>query len=219
MVGSLVFLGVGFLASISSTEPLVQYGFAIPPLLIGLALWARNQAYLRRWGPRTRQDGPLLRALRGLDARYHLFVAPGAHLPDYLLLGPMGLLVIVPRPVSGAVTGYHDRWRHDDGRPIIGRLLFWFTVRPTLGNPTAEVDRGVERTQRHLAARLSAEIAEKAPLEGIIVFTHPQVVLTQQGGRVPALLLKSLRSHVRRLPRSLDQQAVERIAATLTSDR
>jgi hypothetical protein len=215
MVGSLLFLTAGFFASISSTDPRIQYGAAIPPLLIGLVLWSRNQAYLQRWGPRTRQDGTIARALRGIDARYHLFVAPASGLPDYVLLGPMGAVVLVPRLVNGTVTCHNDRWRHDDGRPLLVRLLLWFAVRPSLGDPTAEAERGVERLRRYLAERVSAETAAELPIEGLILFTHPQVNLVLQGCRVPALLLKSLRSHVRRLPRALTGPEIETVTSAM----
>ena len=175
MVGSLLFLGAGFLASLWSENPLVQYGASIPPLLVGLVLWSRNQAYLQRWGPRTRQDAVLAHALRGLDARYHLFVAPSSQLPDYLLVGAMGIVVVVPVLVSGSVSYTDNRWRQADSRPWFARWLFWFTVRPVLGNPTGEAERGVERTRRYLAGRLPANLFAPGSIQGLIVFTDPQV--------------------------------------------
>ena len=214
MVGSILLLLLGFVGSTIVRDPLLQYAVSLPPLIVGIVLWSRNQAYLQRWGPRMRPDGAITRALRGLDARYALLVAPGSRLPDYVLVGPMGVVVVVPRTVTGTVTCYHGRWRHDDGRPVMLRLLSWLSVRPTLGTPTAEVERGVERTRRALAQRMPADLADALPVEGVVLFTHPQVNLALQGCDVPSITLKALRAHVRRLPRSLDSHAVQQTVAS-----
>lgn len=217
MVGSLLFMGGGFLASVASTDPLIQYGASIPPLLVGLFFWSRNQAYLQRWGPRTRQDAVLTHALRGLDARYHLFVAPAEGLPDYLLVGAMGIVVLVPVLVPGAVAYTDNRWRQAESRPWLARWLLWFTVRPVLGNPSAEAERGVERTRRFLADKLPDKLLDEGVVQGLIVFTDPRVNLVQTGGPVPALLIKSLRAHVRHLPRASHAQVSDLAVSALST--
>jgi hypothetical protein len=203
LVASLAFLIGGFIFSASQPDVAIQYVVSLPALIIGLLLWARNQGYLERWGPRGRQDAILARSLRGLDARHHLFAFPDSSLPDYLIIGPMGVLVLVPRAVTGAVACYDDRWHHDDGRTPVRRVLGWFSPRATLGNPTADAQGGIQATYRYLGARLNEETLGRIRVDGLVVLTHPRVELSLHGCPVPALLVKSLRSHVRRLPKVL----------------
>ena len=116
LVLALVFLLGGFVASLSPENPTLQYVIPMPSLVIGLLLWWRNQRLLARWGPRTRQDAALARGLRGVDDRHHLFVFAHPSLPDYLIVGPMGALVVVPRQVTGVVSCYDERWRQEEQR-------------------------------------------------------------------------------------------------------
>src|SRR5438046_3137393 len=92
LASALGLLILGMFASFIGPTPQIQLGASTVALVVGLFLWSRNQTYLNKWGLRTRQDGHLSTALKGLDDRYHLLVAPGPNLPDYLLIGPMGAL-------------------------------------------------------------------------------------------------------------------------------
>ena len=215
---SLAFLLGGFIFSAAQTDVLIQYVVSLPALIIGLLLWARNQGYLERWGPRGRQDAILARSLRGLDARYHLFAFPDSGLPDYLIIGPMGVLVLVPRALTGTVACYDDRWHHDDGRQPVQRVLGWFSARASLGNPTADVQGAMQATYRYLGGRLDQEILERVRVDGLVVLTHPRVELSMHGCPVPALLIKSLRGHIRRLPKVLTPSQLAEVLDALPGE-
>ncbi len=196
-------------------QELTRYVVAMVALLVGLGLWAMNQNYLTRWSPRSRQDAALARVLRGLDDRYHLFAFPASSLPDYLLVGPMGVHVLVTRATGGTVSCEGDRWRRIERVPLLLRALAWFSRTSPLGNPTAEARRGVEQTKRYLARRLPADLVESVPVEPLIVFMSPDLELTARGCSVPVLRAKSLRAHLRALPKHLRPEETRQLAAAL----
>lgn len=210
----------GFVYSFFLSDLLMQYAVTLATLIVGLILWSRNQAYLQKWGPRWRQDGPLRQGLRSLDDRHYLLVAPAADLPDYLLVGPMGIAVLVPSAVRGTVSWAGRDWRHSDARPAVLRwLLFFLAPSPSLGNPSAEAQQGVEATRAYLERNGAAnDLLARVSIEPIVVFTDPNVKLSVQGSPVTAMLLRSLRGHLRRPgPRGLSAREVEQLVETLTT--
>ena len=216
---STALMGGGFLLTVGHQDELVQdparYAVATGALLVGLAVWAVNQNYLSRWSPRGRQDPALTRALRGLDDRYHFFAFPDAKLPDYLLVGPMGVVILVSRATTGIVSCDGDRWRRVERIPLILRALTWFSRTAPLGNPTTEARRATEQTQRFLNGALTAELAEKVPVEAIVVFTAPDMDLSTRGCTTPVLRTKALRPHLRTLPKELKPEDLRQLTAAL----
>lgn len=209
----------GFLASLLQVELGVQYAVSTGSLVVGLFLWSRNQSYLRRWGPRWRQDAKLERALRGIDDRYHLLVAPGGSLPDYLLVGPMGVLVLLPLAVKGSVKVSKDRWTHAEKRSLPLRLLLWFDPGPSFGDPPGQLRREIERTRFYLRPRLSDSLQNEAVFEGLAVFTDPGISLSVEGAQAMATSVRSLRNRVQRLPKGLSNTAITQIVDALVSER
>jgi hypothetical protein len=216
---STALMGGGFLLTFGHQEELVQdmtrYTVATVALLIGLGVWAVNQNYLTRWSPRSRQDAALAHTLRGLDDRYHFFAFPDAKLPDYLVVGPMGVVALIPRATGGSVSCDGDRWRRVERIPLLLRALTWFSRTAPLGNPTRDARRAVEQTKHFLAGKLPGELAERVPVEPIVVFTSPNLELTARGCTVPVLRAKSLRSHLRSLPKSLRPEDTRQLTAAL----
>jgi len=72
-----------------------------------------SRDYIQRYGPRNRQDAALAQATKGLDQRYTLFAFPAANLPDYVLVGPPGVVVLVPRGQSGTLVCRGERWTRE----------------------------------------------------------------------------------------------------------
>ncbi|MSQ24184.1 MAG: hypothetical protein EXR58_06500 [Chloroflexi bacterium] len=216
LLAATVCLVGGLFVSLVQPDPIIQYAVSIASLSLGLGFWARNQAYLHRWGPRWRQDQAIGNALKGLDNRYHLLVAPAPALPDYVLVGPMGILLVAPSPVRGTVRCTSKGWRHDDPRPLAVRWLLWFSPNPSLGNPTGDLERGVRATRAYLAPRLNPEIEGGLRIEGLAVFTDPAVNLSLDGCAGQGLLLRSFRGHVSRSPRALSNSAIGTIVEVLT---
>src|ERR1051326_5008455 len=97
----------------------------------GLGLYTLGQTQLRRWGPGRRQEEQLGQAIRSLDDRYKLYAFLSSSLPDYILVSPAGISVLIVRQERGQVSCVRDKWKASGSRsmPSSG---------PTLGNPSAD---------------------------------------------------------------------------------
>src|SRR5919197_3964250 len=104
-------------------------------ILVGMVLSSFGQTQLRRWGPRNRQEEQLGQAIRSLDDRYKLYAFLSSSLPDYILVSPAGVQILVVRQEAGQVTCVRDRWSRSAGR--FGRLLGGGNI----GNPSVEAPR------------------------------------------------------------------------------
>jgi hypothetical protein len=160
---------------------------------LGFFIWQVSQYFTRRYGPRHRQDAALTAALKKLDNRYTLVSFAAPRLPDYLLLGPHGIHVLVPRDVSGTVRCKGDRWSRAETPK-----LFSFILGDPLRNPTAEATQSLQVLERHLQAELDPAAAEAVPIAVSVVLTNPKVTLEADGCRFPAVRVRDLPQHVRR---------------------
>jgi hypothetical protein len=166
--------------------------------------------YVNRWGPRFRQDGPLEKALKGLDNRYTLVNFAGGGLPDHLLIGPGGVRVLVARGVAGAVRCRRNRW----SRPGVLSFLGAFSG-DSLRNPDREATRGIAQVTRRLESALDPPLAHPVPVAASIVFTNPKVALELDGCRYPVTSGRELRAHAQRDKGSLRPPEVARIRQAL----
>jgi hypothetical protein len=177
--------------------------FTLGALLLGVFCWQVSLYYTRRWGPKERQDVPLVSALKGLDNRYTLVVFSAARLPDYLLVGPLGVRVLVPRAIDGTVRGRGDQWTRL-GSPAWRSLLLGNPAR----NPTEEARQSVDRVEDYLRRNLEPAPAEPVPVGATLVFTNPRVRLEAENTTFPAVTPRELRGHVQRLKGSLSPPQV-----------
>lgn len=205
---ALVVFGIGLLVSLQPQAWFYSY-FAI---VVGLLLYQVAQTNLRRWGPRHRQEGLLHHSLRGLDDRYALVAFPASSLPDYLLVGPSGISVLVARPQRGAIVCRADKWSMGDGGGSLLRLL-----RAPLGNPTSDARAGVELVKHYLGDK--RDDGENQPVEAVVVFTHPEARLRIDGCSYPVTTAKELRHYLRRTKGSLSQAQVAQLREELTRFR
>ncbi|HEX3245915.1 MAG TPA: hypothetical protein VHX16_10975 [Chloroflexota bacterium] len=190
---------------ISREEPNLWLVYAT--MLIGLALYSVGQHILRRWGPRYRYDGLIVQALKGLDKRYTFgaFVHPG--LPDYVVIGPQGIVPLIARPQTGLISCRSDRWSRDAGR--WGILSGIFT--PGLKNPTADARRAAAQLQDFMTKRFGADVLEGVPVQPTIVFISPRARLRIDGSSVPVTSAKELRTHLRKGKPALSSQQAQAI--------
>jgi hypothetical protein len=218
-VAALAVFAVGLLISWTNPQPTwEEMAAAYTAIIIGLVLYNVGQIFLRRFGPRVRQEGVLARTLKGLDRRYTLLAFPSTKLPDYILVGPSGVQVIVPRPHDGNITCRANRWSRDAGSGLkrLGGLFGGTSV----GDPSADAARGIERVRRRLQEQgLAAN--EQPPVDGIVVFTSPAAKLRIEGCSYPVTGLKGLRNNVRggkgSRDRVLDEKAAGRVVQALTA--
>src|SRR5438132_9682292 len=88
-------------------------------ILAGLGLYSLGQTQIRRWGPRNRQEEQLGQAIRSLDDRYKMYAFLSTSLPDYILVSPAGVHVLVVRQDSSQVSCVRDQWRRASGSPLM----------------------------------------------------------------------------------------------------
>jgi len=158
-------------------------------ILAGLGLYSLGQTQLRRWGPRNRQEEQLGQAIRMLDDRYKLYAFLSSSLPDYILVSPAGVHVLIVRTDAGQVACVRDHWNKGSG----SRLMSFFG--PTLGNPTADAAKQLQKLRALLAERGLADV----PTSGVIVFTNPKVQLRVEGCSSTVTRVKELKDVLRRM--------------------
>lgn len=218
-LAALAVFAVGLFVSWSNPEPTMeQMGGAYGAIIIGLILYNVGQVFLRRFGPRFRADGVLARTLKGLDRRYTLVSFASTKLPDYILVGPGGISVIVARPHDGSISCRANQWRRDPGTGL-KRLSALFGGTP-FGDPSQDVSKGIQRVRQRLAERGIPE-SDQPPIDGVIVFTNPAAKLRIDGCSYPVTGLKGLRNNVRggkgSRERALDDRSAERVVQALTA--
>src|ERR671938_1427374 len=108
-ITALVVFAVGLVLStqIDTTRELPWQSWAA--IVAGLVLYSLGQTQLRRWGPRNRQDELLGQAIRGLDDRYKLYAFLSSSLPDYILVSPAGVHVLLVHPEAGQIACDRDQ--------------------------------------------------------------------------------------------------------------
>ncbi|MCA1645906.1 MAG: hypothetical protein LC797_10740 [Chloroflexi bacterium] len=158
-------------------------------ILAGLGLYSLGQTQLRRWGPRNRQEEQLKQAIRTLDDRYKLYAFLASSLPDYILVSPAGVHVLVIRNEAGQVACMHDKWTKGSGS------RFTSLFGPSLGNPSADAARQLQKLRALLAERGLGDVATSS----MIVFTNPKVQLRAEGSSAMVTRVKELKDVLRRM--------------------
>jgi hypothetical protein len=177
-------------------------------MLLGLGLYSVGQHLLRRWGPRYRFDGLLVQALKGLDKRYTLGAFLHPKMPDYVVVGPQGIVPIIARPQSGLISCRSDSWSRDAGK--WGLVSGFFT--PALKNPTADAHRAAAQIREFMTSRHGADVLNDVPILPTIVFVNPRARLRIDGSSVPVTSAKELRAHLRKGKPALSPQQTQAIA-------
>lgn len=217
-IAALAVFAVGLIISWTNPTPDWQEMVAAyTAIILGLILYNVGQFFLRRYGPRVRQDTVLAKTLKGLDRRFTMLAFPSTKLPDYIMIGPAGVQVIVARSHDGAISCRGNRWSRDAGGGL-KRLGGMFGGVP-FGDPSADVSKGIEQVRRRLEQRGVAR-EKQPPVDGIVVFTSPAAKLRIDGCSYPVTGLKGLRNNVRggkgSRDRVLDEQAAGRVVQALT---
>jgi hypothetical protein len=197
IVGLLVLAG-GMVISFSRPE---FFTLSMAALLVGFTLSQVGIYFGNRWGRRPRPDELLNQALKGLDGRYYLYhyVTPATH----LLVGPVGVWVLLPRPQRGTITYEKGRWRQKGGN-----LYLKIFAQEGLGRPDLEIGSEIEAVQRYLKDLLGED--EKIPeVKAALIFTNEKIVIEADDAPVPTLPVSKLKEFIRKTaknkPISLDK--------------
>jgi len=187
-ITALVVFAVGLLLStqLDSSRELPWESWVA--ILAGLVLYSLGQTQLRRWGPRNRQEEQLGQAIRSLDDRYKLYAFLASSLPDYILVSPAGVHVLIVRQEAGQIACVRDQWKTS-----ASRLMALFG--PTLGNPSAEAAKQLQKLRAQLAERALQDV----PTSALVVFTNPKVQLRVEGCTPTITRVKELKDVLRRM--------------------
>ncbi len=180
-------------------------------LLASLGSYYINRFASRRWpGIKTiaRPDELLERNMKGFDDKYAFFAYS---LPaNYVVTGPCGVLIFAVRGDRGRVTVQGDSWKEPFS---IGRLFTLF-AREGLGNPGREIEEQAAKLRSLLADGASDNGLTTVPIEGAVVFLHPEVKLTAENPVPPALRVDQVKEYIRR--RAKDARVSPDVARRLT---
>jgi hypothetical protein len=206
----LLFGGMGIMVAVLAfsfyrpAQNLIFAAFALGALLIsqlGLSL-------LSRYGRQPRMDEVLSESLKGLDQRYWLFhYYLGA---DHVVIGPPGVLVLVPRLEDGRISYDGQAWWQS--RPKSGLLR----------RPSRKKLRGLEQdAQAEVSAlRKTLERSGLTPdsltIQPFVVFLNPKAMVDATSAPLPNSFVKKLKNSIRHLPRgnSPEQAALAALAQT-----
>jgi hypothetical protein len=169
----------------SSPEPRWESWVAI---LAGLVLYTLGQTQIRRWGPRNRQEEQLGQGIRSLDDRYKLYAFLSSSLPDYILVSPGGIHVLIVRQDTGQISCIRDKWSKSGSR-----LMMFFGQ--SLGNPSAEAARQLQKVR----GLLSENGLQDVPTSSLIVFTNARAQLRVEGCSSTVTRIKELKDVLRRM--------------------
>jgi len=182
-------LGVNIYA-ISRPQETQLVLYALGSFLVGFTCTNIGTVINNRWARRA--DQGLGEALKGLDDRHTLYnYRLGA---AHVLVGPGGVTVLVPKYQTGAIAYTNGKWLN----PGAPRGFFSFGARDPLGDPAAEAAAEVNGLTAFLKKR-APDIAV-AP-QALIVFMNPRAEISAKDSPVPALHVKQLKDHIRRLPK------------------
>lgn len=183
--GSLIGIGALFVGLMTTTQaPLLAYAF----LLVGL-FGATFGAYMASHYVREpRADQVVGTALDALDKRY---AAYHYYLPaNHVIVSHFGLTVIMPRSHDGEITFQDGRWRHKAG----WRKVFQFFGEPSLGKPERDLADEIKSTKGWIDEVLPED---NVPVNGLILFTNPNVRLYTKDAPVPTAKSEDLPEFMR----------------------
>jgi hypothetical protein len=187
-IAALAVFGIGLFISLrtdpTSTLPVASWS----TIILGLILYSLGQTQLRRWGPRRRQEEALGQAIKGLDDRYKLYAFLSTSLPDYILVSPAGVSILIARDEAGQVICERDKWQRAGGN------RFMQLFEQGLGNPSGDAQKQLQKIQAVLGAASLADV----PTTATIVFTSAKVQLRVEGCAYPVTRLKDLKDVLRR---------------------
>mgnify|MGYP000957941744 CR=1 FL=1 len=187
---SIVILGIGMYFSFTDKDgSYLPYTFGA--LIIGFLLFQVGNYYMSKWGKSPRPDELLTSALKGMDDKYTLYhyATPVSH----LLIGPAGVICLVPMNQAGTIIYDPDkkRWRQKGGSFFLRTF-----GGENIGRPDNEIKYTVEDANKFLTKN-EIKIAPFEP-EPLLVFTNPKTTLEAEEYPYTAMLAPKLKEYLRK---------------------
>lgn len=157
-------------------------------LLVGLVGATVGSHFSSTYVREPRADQVFSHLLDGLDKRYavYCYYMPSNH----VVLSHYGLTVLLPKAQKGKITFSNGRWQHKAGMRKILQLI----GEPGLGNPEKDLSAEMKWVRDWLAKTVP-EL--EVPVQGVIVFIHPEATLNAAGSPMPAMQSVDLPDYMR----------------------
>jgi hypothetical protein len=196
---SLAILASGLFMSFN--PDLIQYSFFA--LLAGFIISQVGIHYGTRFGRSPRPDERLSQALKGLGDQYVLYHYAGP--TPHLLIGPAGIMPLLPYNQRGTITYDENRkrWRQKGGN-----LYLKIFAQEGLGRPDLDVEVNLQDINNHLKRNLPD--TEAPPIRPVLVFTNPRADLQAQNAPHATVSSEKLKDHIRRLAKE-DPAPMDRV--------
>jgi hypothetical protein len=197
---------------ISFTKPELFF-WAIAALLLGFILTQVGMYFGNRWGRSPRSDEKLDAGLKGLTKEFSLYhwASPVPH----LLVGPAGILILLPNNQRGQVTYRKNRWRLRGGGFLQGYMRIF--GQEGIGRPDLEADAQIQTLTKALSKDLEGEVPE---INALLVFTMDDVQFDIEDSRFPVIPLKKLKDYIRQRTKEkpISVQELEKVKGLLPQE-
>lgn len=189
----LAILAVGMYLTFTQPE---QIGLAWIALLVGFALSQVGIYFGNRWGRRPRPDEQLNDALKGLGDTFTIYhySSPVSH----LLVGPAGILALIPHQQAGTIVFEKNRWKQKGGN--LGQKYLRIFAQEGLGRPDIEVSSDINAINNFLRKNLTEDEMEFSipSAQAILVFTNDTVEIDADEAPTPTVTAKKLKDFIRK---------------------
>ena len=168
-----------------------QLIWSLVALTVGFIVSQVGMYYGSRWGRSPRPDEALVAALKGLDDKYTLYnyTSPIHH----LLIGPAGLIPLIPLYPPGAIT-YNPASKRYQQRG--GKFIRKISGMDSLGKPDLDAQSNVADLKKFLNTQIgNDQYPEPAP---VLVFVHPEATVNIAGAPVPGFKSEKLKDFIRK---------------------
>lgn len=157
-------------------------------MIVGTIVLQWGGRAVGKWIGEPRIDQSLAKALKNINHGYQLYsyVLPA----DHVIVGGPGLFVLKVKPHDGNISCRGDKWH----RAFHWRHLWRLFSQESLGNPTKQVQKEVDKTRRFLSERLSHA---NVPIHPLVLFIDPNAHLEVVEPTVPVLHLRGLKTYLR----------------------
>lgn len=187
---SIVILGVGMVFSFRDKDgSYLAYTFGA--LIVGFLLFQIGNFYMSKWGKSPRPDEKLNAVLKGLDDKYILYhyLTPVSH----LLVGPAGVLCLIPYQQSGTIRYDPDknRWKQTGGNFFLKSF-----GGEGLGNPERESKFVIDDANKFFQ-KASIDLGTYKP-EAVLVFTNNNLNLESEESSTPAVQGSKIKDFIRK---------------------
>lgn len=211
-ITTLVALGILIIGLVITYVRKEELIWSFVALGLGIVISQVGNYYGRRWGRTPRADELLVSALKGLDDKYALYnyTSPIPH----LLVGPAGVLALVPQFQGGHITYNDDKKRFTRKG---GSLYLKIFGQERLGKP----DNEANVVEKDLSAFINQQFEKASPaVEALLVFTDPQVSLDIAGSPVHGVTAEKLKDYLRKKSKNkpMDLEFLEKIKELLPAE-